>query len=338
MAKSPTGAPTLLGSNELREVSEKSAPKLRTANEVIVAVGLAFSTSFLIMRIYTRARIMKKFGCDDILLIMAWIFSLGTQAIILNAYAHAGLGVHIDELPVSTIQTYEKCVLATSTIYIFALAFAKLALLVLYYQLLHILPVWRYTIFAVFFIIAGYSIALALALIFACHPIQKAWDISVTTGSCINRQGAYLATACTNTASDIALIIIPIPAVWNLKMPLGQKLAVIGMFTIGCLTIITSIVRLATLWPLVTSKDPTYELGLAGIFINIEANFIIMCPCLPFIRRFFRYHAPRWIRDSDRSPQGQSDTSAASQNKTSTPAHVQRQDDIEMSVNMGDEL
>lgn len=32
-------------------------------------------------------------------------------------------------------------------------------------------------------------------------------------------------------------------------------------------TIITSIVRLATLWPLVTSKDPTYEVGLAGIFM-----------------------------------------------------------------------
>jgi hypothetical protein len=108
-------------------------------------------------------------------------------------------------------------------------------LLGLYYRLLHIFPIWRYIIYTVIFIIAGYSIALALALIFACHPIQKAWDVSITTGSCINRQGAYLATACTNTASDIALIIIPVPAVWKLKMPLGQRLAVVGMFSVGCL-------------------------------------------------------------------------------------------------------
>jgi hypothetical protein len=65
MAKSPGGAPTLLGSNEIRVASEKPTPWLRTANEVLVAVGLALSTSFLIMRIYTRTRIMKKFGCDD---------------------------------------------------------------------------------------------------------------------------------------------------------------------------------------------------------------------------------------------------------------------------------
>jgi hypothetical protein len=103
-------------------------------------------------------------------------------------------------------------------------------------------------------------------------------------------------------------------------------------------TIITSIVRLATLWPLVTSNDPTYEVALAGIFINIEGNFIIICPCLPFLRRFLRCHALKWIRDSVRRPQGQSDTSRTSPKKTSTHAHVERQDDVEMSVNVEDEL
>jgi hypothetical protein len=65
MAKSPGDAPILLVSNDVHEVSEKPTPWLQTANEVIVAVGLALSTSFLIMRIYTRAYVMKKFGCDD---------------------------------------------------------------------------------------------------------------------------------------------------------------------------------------------------------------------------------------------------------------------------------
>ncbi|KAJ5765440.1 hypothetical protein N7520_004999 [Penicillium odoratum] len=40
-------------------------PWLRTANRVVVGVGLAFSTSALIMRIYTKARVMKKFWWDD---------------------------------------------------------------------------------------------------------------------------------------------------------------------------------------------------------------------------------------------------------------------------------
>lgn len=42
-----------------------SSPWLRNANRVVVAVGLAFSTSALVMRIYTKVRIMKKFWWDD---------------------------------------------------------------------------------------------------------------------------------------------------------------------------------------------------------------------------------------------------------------------------------
>lgn len=45
--------------------SSSSSPWLRNANRVVVAVGLAVSTSALIMRIYTKARIMKKFWWDD---------------------------------------------------------------------------------------------------------------------------------------------------------------------------------------------------------------------------------------------------------------------------------
>lgn len=42
-----------------------SSPWLQNANRVVVAVGLAFSTSALMMRVYTKARIMKKFWWDD---------------------------------------------------------------------------------------------------------------------------------------------------------------------------------------------------------------------------------------------------------------------------------
>lgn len=128
-----------------------------------------------------------------------------------------------------------KTVLATAIIYIPCLAFAKLALLMLYYRLLSTFRTWVYTIYLVAFIISGYSIALVLALIFACRPIQKSWDTSITWGSCINRPGIYLATAVTNTASDLVLIVIPARVIWRLRMRLVQKIGVIFMFGIGSL-------------------------------------------------------------------------------------------------------
>ncbi|KAJ5935984.1 hypothetical protein N7454_005282 [Penicillium verhagenii] len=137
----------------------------------------------------------------------------------------------------------------------------------LYYRLLNAVQAWTYAIYIIAFIISGYSIALPLALIFACSPIQKGWDITITQGSCIDRPAVYLATAITNTASDLVLILIPIWVVWGLRMRLLPKLGVIFMLGIGCLTIVTSILRLATLWPLVTTQDVSYKLALASIFM-----------------------------------------------------------------------
>jgi hypothetical protein len=105
----------------------------------------------------------------------------------------------------------------------------------LYYRLLGTFQIWQYTIYLIAFVIAGYSAALTLALIFACNPIRKGWDASITQGSCINRPAVYLATAITNTVSDFILILIPIRVVWGLRMPLIPKLGVIVIFGIGCL-------------------------------------------------------------------------------------------------------
>lgn len=120
-------------------------------------------------------------------------------------------------------------------IYIPCLAFAKLALLMLYYRLLSTVQAWTYTIYVSAFIVSGYSLALALALVFTCSPIQKGWDTSITWGSCIDRPAEYLATAIANTVSDVVLILIPVKVVWILRIRLIPKLGVIFMFGIGCL-------------------------------------------------------------------------------------------------------
>ncbi|PYH98439.1 hypothetical protein BO71DRAFT_344885 [Aspergillus ellipticus CBS 707.79] len=260
-------------------------PWLRTANWVLVAVGMGICTGLLGLRVYTKIRIMRRFWWDD--------------------------------------------------------AMAKIALLILYYRLLNMITVWKYVIVLFTFIIVGYTIALTLALIFACHPIAKNWDASIKTGYCVNRVGLYLATAITNTASDVVLIIIPIPVVLGLRLPLVQKLGIACMFGMGCLTIITSILRLATLLPLVSSPDQTYKLGLEVTFVVIEANFIIICGSLPYLRQFLRFHAPRWIGDS-RGSSSQSRPQPISCQEM--PAYKRRksglsqlQDDIEQALSRPEE-
>ncbi|KAB8074923.1 hypothetical protein BDV29DRAFT_156180 [Aspergillus leporis] len=312
-------------------------PWLRTANRVIIGVGLGINTLLLIMRIYTKACLIRKFWWDDVCLIVAWFFSVGTQAVILYGFAHAGYGVHTSELSLPVLNIYLKCVLAASVIYVPALAFAKLALLMLYYRLLGAIhQLYMYIIYLVSSIVAGYSIALDLALIFGCTPVQKSWDMTIATGSCISQTGVYLATAITNTASDVVLILIPVPAVCGLRLPFIQKVMVLCMFSIGFVTTSISIIRLATLMPLVTSQDQSHEIALAAIFINIEANFIIICSSLPYLRNFLRYYAPRWIGDSVHAKRRYSYSTDSPSGPMRMPGLTQLQDDIDRAINRTD--
>lgn len=54
-----------------RAVGDRSDPWLGTACRVTVAVGVGISTSLLIMRIYTKAKIIKKFWWDDSMCIVS---------------------------------------------------------------------------------------------------------------------------------------------------------------------------------------------------------------------------------------------------------------------------
>ncbi|GLB19599.1 hypothetical protein AtubIFM61612_009506 [Aspergillus tubingensis] len=298
-----------------------SHPWLRTTNQILAGIWISLCIVLLVMRMYTKIHIMRKFWWDDVCLILAWIFSIGTQSVILYGYTYGGYGVHIEYLSPAVLEIYVKTLLAAAIIYVPALAAAKFALLMLYYRLLHMIRIWRNIIFLVTFIIAGYTIALTLGLIFPCQPIAKNWDLTITTGHCVDRVGFYLATAITNTVSDIILILIPIPVIIKLKLPLIQKLGV-GSVIFMC----------------VKTTEYQYRMGLIDtIYSIIEANFIIICPCLPYLKQFLRFHAPCWIGDSG-SNSSQSRPSASS-NSNSTPSSNRRkpglsvlQDDIEQAL------
>jgi len=128
--------------------------------------------------------------------------------------------------------------LAGSTIYVLWLACAKLAILMFYYALLNVMQFLKYVIYVVSGIIVAYTLAIFFALIFACHPVERNWGPILQFRDmdyCIDRAGLYLATALTNTTSDIILIPIPIPIIWRLHVPVGQKLGIAAIFGVGCM-------------------------------------------------------------------------------------------------------
>ncbi|EMD96464.1 hypothetical protein COCC4DRAFT_204728 [Bipolaris maydis ATCC 48331] len=236
------------------------------ANLWVGAVGMIISALFMAVRIYTKTRFAKRFSADDVALIVAWFFSVAIQTVILVQYGGGTLGVHIWELSGNRVNFSFNLVNVASILYCPFLASAKLSLLLLYLRLSP-LRWFRICVYGGILLVIGYSIALFFPLIFACTPFKRVWDITITEGSCINRTPLYMATAVLNMVTDIYLLVLPIPMVVKLQVPRAQKAGLLCIFGIGSLTCITSGVRLALLFPMLTTIDQTWAIVMPGIWM-----------------------------------------------------------------------
>lgn len=85
----------------------------------------------------------------------------------------------------------------------------------------------------VLFLVAGYNISIFFAIIFGCQPFNKHWDVRVTEGSCVDRPAIYICTAVLGIASDLLLLVMPMPMIMRLQMPPRQKAGLVLLFGIG---------------------------------------------------------------------------------------------------------
>lgn len=68
--------------------------------------------------------------------------------------------------------------------------------------------------------------------IFQCTPIPRMWDHTLP-GHCFNMPVLYNLGATYNIASDLVILVLPMPIVWRLQMPRSKKYAVTGIFLMG---------------------------------------------------------------------------------------------------------
>lgn len=105
--------------------------------------------------------------------------------------------------------------------------------IILYYRQLSPQKWWRWSVHATGFVVGSYCIALFFAVIFACNPIRKSWDVTVTGGSCIDVLSMFKATASLGIVTDLVMLGLPFPLILQLNMKIPQKLGVIFVFIIG---------------------------------------------------------------------------------------------------------
>jgi hypothetical protein len=79
-----------------------------------------------------------------------------------------------------------------------------------------------------------YGTATTLASVFQCTPIARTWNKTIN-GVCLNTTIFWYANAGFSILGDLILLALPMPILYNLKLPLNQRLALMLVFSLGIL-------------------------------------------------------------------------------------------------------
>ena len=85
-------------------------------------------------------------------------------------------------------------------------------------------------------VVAAWFIMFILTQFFTCIPLAFFWNKTIPHGHCVNSNMlAYYGTSPPDIATNLAILILPIPYLWNLQMAKSRKWAITGIFILGSL-------------------------------------------------------------------------------------------------------
>lgn len=147
----------------------------------------------------------------------------------------AGTGYHIAAAEMkdpAVIIHWAKSVYAIGVLYATAVTTPKISILALYLRVFTKQGV-RLTCYVLIGIIVVNCFAFSFVAIFQCSPIAFVWNKSIPGGKCFNIQALYQASSAPNIATDLVIMVLPIPAIWQLQAPKIRKIGLVLIFLTG---------------------------------------------------------------------------------------------------------
>ncbi len=193
-------------------------------------------------------------------------------------------------------------------VYVAALCFVKLSILY-FFRTIASRRTLRYVVNGTIILVGIYSFGSVMAAVFQCRKPSDAWNTDAYFAQfdevpnpnalqvhCYDPTILFMFTAALNLFSDVVILLIPIPILLSLSVPMRQRLALVGIFSVGLLAIIASSIRMRVmvLWAASPWNSAIYGANLL-LWGQVEINSGIISASVPFLRLLFKRkeHAER---------------------------------------------
>ncbi|KAL1863285.1 hypothetical protein Plec18170_000118 [Paecilomyces lecythidis] len=315
---------------------DEGASRGKTA-VVITAVLTSLAALAVGVRLYTRVGLLKLTGREDWTILGALVFSFVYLGLVIGQQQY-GLGKHEWSVSPESMQTQLRCLWIAIPMYNSSLVCTKFSIL---FNYLRVFPNRRLRLscYIMMGVVTAYSSWAIVSGYLTCVPVAKFWNPTLK-GHCLNFQALWFFNAAMNIITDTTLLIIPMPVLSHLQLPKKQKIALMGVFAVGAIVCVTSILRLSGLHQVAVSKDTSWDNVHAAYWTAAECNVAIICACLPYLRPLIVRMFPHLINSSyhQRTPGRRTTTGNFSKHRATMASQGQDFDLYTINIEKGDNM
>jgi hypothetical protein len=143
------------------------------------------------------------------------------------------------------------------------------------------------------------SMAAWFALLFACKPIDAAWNLRPSgEAQCIDRYPFHILQAVTGIVADFTVMVVMLTLCFPLQQPWKSKAVLLAQFSSGLLLPIPAVARLAILATTHEDTNTTFVSAPVILCFVIEANLVIIYSSIPGFKEFVREFTNKGSRDA----------------------------------------
>ncbi|ELQ36783.1 hypothetical protein OOU_Y34scaffold00641g67 [Pyricularia oryzae Y34] len=278
----------------------------------VTTATLVLATVFVGARLACRGLIVRRFGWDDLSIVIAWLFAVGISVSIALG-THRGLGRHDENIASEYLPQLRRCEYVFSVLYNPALMAAKTSVLIFYLRLSrNTQPLLRLASKIVLFIVNTAGAILTFINIFQCNPINAAYDD--VAGQCVPLLTEFICSAPINILTDLAHPCLADPSPHEHEATSATK----DYFG-------------SDVWPGTTqTSDPnaiygdspqfSWSASLSLMWSAVEVNVGISTACIPTLKPLVLRLLPAMILDPNGNYYGSNNTKDREVLPTAAPA------------------
>ncbi|KAI0838423.1 hypothetical protein F5Y06DRAFT_268049 [Hypoxylon sp. FL0890] len=234
---------------------------------------------FMLLRLWAARLTKRRFYADDAFSIIGFASTISQGSVTIWAVFH-GMGAHEVDLPIEDVLLLGKIFqLPCAITWLFGTVCVKLAMLFLYIRVFSTAQFKRWT-YALMGVVVCYFVAFLIVFMTNCIPLSNLWD-PVPGGWCRELTTEEYTSVVFNLVIDLSIVILPMPVLWQLKLPFRDKIFVSMMFGMGIITIAVMCWRLEATTESLRDPDFPYHLSEIGLISCLELWLGVIVNCMP---------------------------------------------------------